>query len=67
MKIFTTPAVMAMLAGTAFAHSWLDCVDTRVSNLAAAQANPAGVPMFVIPVPRSCACVDGQNSVSRNA
>lgn len=57
MKIFTIPAVMAMLTGTAFAHSWLECVDTRVSNKAAAKADPANVPPFVIPCPPfMCVC-----------
>ena len=57
MKIFTIPAVMAMLTGTAFAHSWLECVDTRVSNKAAAKADPANVPLFVIPCPPfMCVC-----------
>lgn len=51
MKIFTIPAAMAMLASTAFAHSWLECVDTRVPNKAAAQAHPADTRPSVIPPP----------------
>jgi hypothetical protein len=39
--IFSIPAVMAVLVGSAAAHSWLECVDTDVPNKAYYQANPS--------------------------
>ncbi|RPB01619.1 hypothetical protein L873DRAFT_1675563 [Choiromyces venosus 120613-1] len=38
---FQLASLISVLAATVSAHSWLECVDTDVSNLEAAKANPA--------------------------
>ena len=55
MKFITVPAVLAMLVSQVAAHSWLECVDTKVENKAWAEAHPSET-MYVAlapPVPRS--------------
>lgn len=42
----------ALMAGSAAAHSWLECVDTDVPNHDAAQANP-NIDPYVSPTPLS--------------
>ncbi|KAF8243708.1 hypothetical protein K440DRAFT_663937 [Wilcoxina mikolae CBS 423.85] len=41
MKLLAIPAVMALLTGSTFAHSWLECVDTKVENKEYAKAHPS--------------------------
>lgn len=40
----------ALMAGSAAAHSWLECVDTDVTNYAAAKADPT-LTVYVSPPP----------------
>jgi hypothetical protein len=47
MKLLAIPAVMAMLTGSAFAHSWLECVDTVIQDKEYAKAHPSAT-LFVL-------------------
>jgi len=40
MQLLNIATAAAMLAGSAYAHSWLECVDTKVSNYDAVKADP---------------------------
>lgn len=40
--LITIPAILAMITAQVAAHSWLECVDTDVTNKAYQESHPSG-------------------------